>query len=158
MRNGGLIIFTTFFIALLLTVFPLPEPLRLFRPQWYTLVLIYWVLALPDRIGVGIAWGLGILVDVLTGTLLGQHALALSVIAYIALKQHQIIRLSPMWQQSLTILGLLLLEKLLDLWVNGALSRPTYDWRFWLSLIIGTLLWPWIYFILRDLRRRFQIR
>ncbi len=158
MRHGGLIIFFTFFVALLLTVFPLPEPLRLFRPQWYTLVLIYWVLALPDRIGVGIAWGLGILVDILTGTLLGQHALALSVIAFIALKQHQIIRLSPMWQQSLTILGLLLLEKLLDLWVIGALSRPTYDWKFWLSLLIGTLLWPWVYFILRDLRRRFQIR
>lgn len=158
MRSGGLIIFATFVAALLLTVFPLPELLRLLRPQWHTLVLIYWVLALPDRIGVGIAWGLGILVDVLTGTLLGQHALTLSLIAFITLKQHQTIRLSPMWQQSLTILGLLLLEKLLHLWVIGTLSRLTSDWRFWVSLLIGALLWPWIYLILRDLRRRFQVR
>ena len=158
MRNGGLIIFLSFVAALLLTVFPLPESLRLLRPQWYTLVLIYWVLALPHRIGVGIAWSLGILVDVLTGTLLGQHALTLSIIAFITLKQHQTIRLSTMWQQSLTILGLLLLEKLLHLWVIGAFSRITSDWRFWISLLIGALFWPWIYLILRDLRRKFQVR
>ncbi len=158
MRNGGLIIFVTFVAALLLTVFPLPESLSLLRPQWYTLVLIYWVLALPHRIGVGIAWSLGILVDVLTGTLLGQHALTLSIIAFVTLKQYQTIRLSPMWQQSLTILGLLLLEKLLHLWVIGAFSRITSDWRFWLSLLIGALFWPWIYLILRDLQRKFQVR
>lgn len=156
-RRGGLVILITFFVALLLTVLPLPEWARLYRPQWYTLALIYWTMATPQRVGVGVGWLIGITVDVTTGTLLGQHALALSIIAFITHKMHQRVRLFPIWQQSLTVLVLLLLEKLLELWVMGAVSQPVPTLMFWVPPLVGMLLWPWVFIILRDLRRKFQV-
>ena len=156
-RSGGIIILLRFLIALLLTIMPLPEWARLLRPQWYTLVLIYWTLALPQRVGVGIGWLVGITVDVMTGTLLGQHALPLALIAYITYETHQRVRLFPLWQQSLIVMALLLIEKLLSIWVMGTLSLPAPPLSFWAPPLIGMLLWPWIYIILRDVRRRFHV-
>ena len=156
-RSGGLVILITFIVSLMLTVLPLPEWARIFRPQWYTLVLIYWTMAAPQRVGVGYGWFTGIIVDVTTGTLLGQHALALSIIAFITHKMHQRLRLFPIWQQSLTVLVLLLVEKLLELWVMGAVSQPAPPLLFWAPPLVGMLLWPWIFVILRDMRRKFQV-
>ena len=156
-RRGGTIIFLSFLVAFLLMVLPLPEWARSFRPQWYTLVLIYWCMASPQRVGVGVGWLTGIIVDVLTGTLLGQHALSLSVIAFITQKLHQRLRLFPIWQQSLSILFLLLVEKLLELWVMGTVAQPVPPLLFWAPPVVGMLLWPWVLVILRDLRRKFQV-
>jgi len=114
-------------------------------------------MASPQRIGVGVGWLTGIMVDVLTGTLLGQHALSLSVIAFITQKVHQRLRLFPIWQQSLSILSLLLVEKLLELWVMGTVAQPVPPLLFWAPPVVGMLLWPWILVILRDLRRKFQV-
>jgi rod shape-determining protein MreD len=156
-RRGGFVILSTLLAAMVLAIMPLPEWAVPFRPQWYTLVLIYWALALPERVGVGIAWLVGILVDVMTGTLLGQHALALSLITFVTIKTHQRVRLFPLWQQSVTVLLLLSLEKLLSLWVIGAVGQPAPPPSFWAPPLVGMLLWPWVFIILRDLRRRFAV-
>ncbi len=156
-QRGGLVIFVSFVLALMLTILPLPEWVRFYRPQWYTLVLIYWAMAAPQRVGVGVGWAVGITVDVITGTLLGQHALALSLIAYITQKMHQRLRLFPIWQQSLTVLILLHIEKLFNMWIMGAISQPVPPLLFWAPPFVGMLLWPWIYIVLRDLRRKFQV-
>lgn len=156
-RRGGFVILGTLLAAMVLAIMPLPEWAAPFRPQWYTLVLIYWALALPERVGVGIAWLVGILVDVMTGTLLGQHALALSLITFVTIKTHQRVRLFPLWQQSVTVLLLLGLEKLLSLWVIGAVGQPAPPPSFWVTPLVGMLLWPWVFIILRDLRRRFAV-
>jgi len=156
-HRGGLVILFSFALAFMLTLLPLPDWAQQYRPQWYTLVLIYWTMATPQRVGVGVGWSTGIVVDVLTGTLLGQHALALSLIAFITHKMHQRIRLFPVWQQALTVLILLLIEKLLSLWVMGAISQPVPALSFWAPPLVGMLLWPWVFVVLRDLRRRFQV-
>ena len=119
--------------------------------------LIYWTLALPQRVGVTVGFSLGILLDALTGTLLGQHALSLSLIAYITLKTHQRVRLFPLWQQSVFVLGMLLLERVLSALAMGVAGRGVAGVEFWLATVVGALLWPWAYFILRDLRRRFRV-
>lgn len=156
-RRGTAVIVVTLLIAIVLAVMPLPEWARLYRPQWVTLVLIYWTLALPQRVGVTVGFSLGILLDALTGTLLGQHALSLSLIAYITLKTHQRVRLFPLWQQSVFVLGMLLLERLLTAVAMGVAGRGVAGVEFWLASVAGALLWPWAYFILRDLRRRFRV-
>lgn len=157
-RHGTTLILITLVVALLLTVIPLPEWARPFRPQWYTLTLIYWVMALPHRVGVGSGWLLGIVVDLLTESLLGLHGLSLSVIAFIVLKLHQQIRVYPLWQQSLLVLMLLFLEHLLGYWITGYTGQPLPSLTYWSAPVFGMLLWPWIYVILRDVRRRFHIR
>jgi rod shape-determining protein MreD len=141
----------------MLSVMPIPVWAQDFRPQWVTLVLIYWCLAIPQRVNVGSGWTLGIVQDVLSGTLLGQHALGLSIVAFVTVKLHLRIRIFPLWQQSLTVLVLLLLERLLELWVMGATGQPTPTLRYWIPAIVGMLLWSWIYIVLRDVRRRFQV-
>ena len=156
-HHGGAVIALTFVAAMILTIMPLPEDLRVFRPDWTLLVLVYWALALPLRIGVGIGWLVGIFQDVLTGSLLGQHALSYSIVAYLTLKLHQRIRLYPLWQQALSVLVLLTLGQLLILWVNGMIGRPITSWLYWSPSVFGAAVWPVVYVILRSLRRQFRV-
>lgn len=154
---GRLVIVTTLCVAMLLMILPMPEWARPFRPQWVTLVLVYWAIALPHRIGVGSGFIAGIVLDVLTGTLLGQHALGLSIVTFIAIQLHQRIRIFPFWQQSLGILVLLLIEHLLALWILGATRGVTPGLAYWAVPFIGALLWPWIFVTLRKIRRHFKL-
>lgn len=155
-KGTGVIAFT-FCIALLMAIMPLPEWARPFRPQWVSLTLIYWCIALPHRVGVGTGFVVGIVMDVLTGTLMGQHALGLSLIAFLAVQTHARVRVFPLWQQSVAILLLLVLEHLLSLWVMGASGKTPPGLVYWVIPLIGALLWPWVFVTLRDIRRRFKI-
>jgi rod shape-determining protein MreD len=155
--NGRTVILVTLCVAMLLMILPMPEWARPFRPQWVTLVLLYWSIALPHRIGVGSGFMVGIVLDVLTGTLLGQHALGLSIVTFIAIQLHQRIRVFPFWQQSLGILVLLVIEHLLALWVMGATRGVTPGLIYWAVPLIGALLWPWIFVTLRKIRRQFKV-
>ena len=156
--RGSLVIVATFVVALLLTILPLPEWMVKFRPEWVALILIYWCMALPQRVGIISGFVLGLLLDTLQGAVLGQHALALVVIAYLTNRVHQQVRVYPMWQQALSVMGLLLLYQLLLLWVNGITGIKSQVWLYWLPTLSSTLLWPWLYLILRDIRRNFGVK
>ncbi len=155
--GGGVIVFT-FIVALLLTIVPLPDWARYARPDWVGLVLIYWCMAVPDRVGVSTGWFVGLLVDLVTGTVLGQHALSLTVVAYLTLRLHQRIRLFPIMQQAFTVMVLLILHQLLALWISRIIGRPDVPWYFWAPSLLGLLLWPVVYFLLRGLRHQFRVR
>ncbi|HOP16194.1 MAG: rod shape-determining protein MreD [Gammaproteobacteria bacterium] len=155
--GGRLVIIVTLCIAMLLTILPMPDWARPFRPQWVTLVMLYWAIALPHRVGVGSGFVAGIMLDVLTGTLLGQHALGLSVVTFVAIQLHQRIRVFPFWQQSLGILILLVIEHLLALWVTGATRGTSPGLIYWSVPLIGALLWPWVFVTLRKVRRHFKV-
>lgn len=154
-RHGAWVIVMSFVAALALTILPLPVRVDVYRPEWVALVLIYWCLALPERVGIGIAWGMGLLLDVIKGALLGQHALSLAVVAYIALKLHRRIRVFPIWQQALSVLLLVALQQMLVLWIKGISGQPPWSWTYWLPSLISMLLWPWVFFALRELRWRY---
>jgi rod shape-determining protein MreD len=156
-HHGGGVILFTFLVALILTIMPLPDWIRYLRPDWVGLVLIYWCLALPERVGVFTGWIMGLLVDLLTGTLFGQHALSLTVIAYLTLKFHQRVRLFPVWQQAFIVLVLLVLHQLLALWISRIIGRPGVPLYFWLPSVLGMLIWPFIHGMLRGLRRGFRV-
>lgn len=156
-HHGGWIIFFSFIAALMLTAMPLPEWATNWRPAWVAMVLIYWCMALPDRIGIGVGWSMGLLLDVLQGTLLGQNALGLAVLAYFILKSHQRIRMFPLTQQALLICLLMLLYLFLSLWVRGIMGIPPQSWTYWMPAITSTLLWPWLFIILRDIRRKYYV-
>lgn len=157
-HHGGWIIIASFIIALMLTMMPLPDWAELLRPEWVTLVLIYWCMALPERIGVGIAWIVGLFLDVLHGAVIGQYAMALVVVALLTLKFHQRIRLYPIWQQALLVMIFILLQQLLVLWVKGIIGQSPGTWLYWLPSLTSMLFWPWIFLLLRDLRRHFSVR
>ncbi|WP_232210492.1 rod shape-determining protein MreD [Nitrococcus mobilis] len=144
--------------GLVLTVLPLPMWAKPLRPEWTALILIYWCMALPQRVGVTVAWTVGLLQDVLQGFLLGAHALAFSVAAFLTLKLHRQIRVFPLWQQALSTLLLLLVIRLILLWTRGLIGHPGVDWQYWLPALTGAALWPPLFLGLRAVRRRFQVR
>jgi rod shape-determining protein MreD len=102
-RNGW-VIWLTFIVGLLLCVSPMPQFMEVLRPLWLALLLAYWTLSVPHKVGMTTAWILGLAQDVLFGTLLGQNALILSLITFLILSLAQRMRIFPMWQQSLVIL------------------------------------------------------
>jgi len=156
-HNSGWIIPASFAAAFMLTAMPLPEWAVNWRPAWIAMVLIYWCMALPARVGIGIAWVLGMLLDVQQGTVLGQNALGFAVIAYITLQFHQRIRVFPLTQQAIVVCSYLLLFEFLTLWIRGMMGVPPQSWTFWMPAFTSMLLWPWLFIILRDLRRKYQV-
>lgn len=156
-RRGTRVILITLVIALFLTILPIPQWAETYRPQWVAMTLIYWALALPARVGVFWAWGAGLVLDVASATVLGQHALSLSVSVYLAVELHARIRVFPPLQQAVSVWVLLLVERLLSLWVIGATGQPTPTLWYWMPTFTGMLLWPWFFILFRDLRRRFAV-
>jgi rod shape-determining protein MreD len=147
----------TVIVAFMLAIIPLPDWAVEFRPDWVTLVLIYWAMSAPSRVGVNVAWFAGLLLDVSYGTLMGQHAIGLVLVIYIIHLQHQRLRVASLLQQAIVIFFLLLLKQLLTLWVDGMLGRAPSSWLYFMPTITSTFLWPWTYLILRDLQRKFDI-
>ncbi len=156
-HNGGWVILASFIIALLLTTIPLPGWLNDWRPAWVAMMLIYWCIVLPERVGIGIAWLLGLMLDVHTGALLGQNALGLSVIAYLTLRLHKQIRIFPPLQQSMLICLYLLLFQFLTLWIRGIIGVPPQHWTFWAPVVSSMLLWPVFFIIMRATRRKYNV-
>ncbi len=158
LQRGGWVIFVSVLVAYMLTIVPLPEWARLARPEWAALVLIYWCMAVPHRVGVVIGWLVGLGQDAVQATLLGQHALAYALVAYLVLRLHQRIRVYPLPQQALIVLVLLLLSNLVQAWISGLANQPVPGAAYWLPPLIGTLLWPWVFVIMRGVRRRFSVQ
>jgi rod shape-determining protein MreD len=152
--RSRLALFASFAVAILLSVMPGPGWAEPFRPDWVGLVLIYWCMATPQRVGVGTGWLLGFVQDVLFGSLLGSHAIAKALIAFITLKLHLQLRMFPRWQQAVAVLILLVLSQLLVLWIRGLSGHAPETLIYWTPSVVGMLVWPWLFVILRDVRRR----
>ena len=121
--------------------------MEILRPLWLALLLAFWALALPHKVGMVTAWCLGLMEDVLYGTLLGQNALILA----------QRLRTFPMWQQSLVILVIFGLAQLAQLWLSALTGNRQPTLALVLPALVSALLWPWVSYGLRGLRRRFKI-
>ena len=155
MNSNTRIAVLTIISAFMLSMMPLPDWAQAFRPDWVTLVLIYWTMALPASIGVTIAWCVGLMLDVSHGALLGQHALGLVLVIYIIHSQHQRLRVASLVQQAILILFLLLMKQAIVLWVSGIMGHAPDSWMYFMPSLSSAILWPWVYIILRDLRRKF---
>ena len=156
-QQGRWVIGATFVIALLLTALPMPDAAANWRPAWVALVLIYWCMAAPERVGIAVGWVAGLLLDVMTGTLLGQHALGLSVVTYVAHHAHRRVRVLPLWRQGITIFALVFLYQGLVLWSNGIRGLPVTGTAYLTSPLVSMMLWPWIFVVLRVIRRRYAV-
>lgn len=155
--RGRLILVATFAAAIVMNILPGPSWAEPFLPDWVALTLIYWCMAVPHRVSVGVGWTLGIILDVLYGSLLGQHALAKSVIAYVTVRLHPQLRMFPRWQQAVSVLVLLVINQLLVIWIRGATGQSPGTVAYWTPSVVGMLAWPWLFVVLRDLRRRWHV-
>ena len=153
-----LVIYLSLLVALVLMILPLPEWVQIYRPNWIALTLIYWSMALPKQVGLWFAFFTGIILDTSLGTLLGQHTLPLIIIIYINLNLYLRIRVLALAQQAMYIFALLLIDQVIVAWVEGILGRPTPVLTFFAAPFIGMLIWPWVFVVLRDIRRKALMR
>ncbi len=155
--SGSLVIILSFFMALTVAIVPLPDWAVNLRPEAVTMMLIYWCLALPERVGVGIGWLVGLFMDVAKGALLGQYALSLTIVAWLTLKLHQRIRVFPPWQQALSVLILVGLGQIVILWVKGIIGQSPQSWTYWLPAVTSSILWPWFFPLMRRVRHYYKV-
>lgn len=148
----------TLAVALLLMLVPLPGVLAPFKPYWPALVLLYWTLEAEDRVSLGLAFSIGLGADLLNGVVLGEQALRLCALVFIALRFRSRLRFFPMWQQSLAVLALLLNDRFLLLVVRmlAGSSLPPVSW--WVAPFVGTMMWPFLFLLLDDLRARLRVQ
>jgi rod shape-determining protein MreD len=127
------------------------------RPYWVALIVIYWNLE-GDRLRhLGQGFLLGLLLDILTGTLLGQHALGLVILIFLLERFRARIRFFPPWQQASAVLVLLLNDRVIHLWIIALQGNAWPSWSWWLSPFIGVLFWPWMFLLLDALRRQARV-
>jgi len=140
--NLFIILFISTFIAAVLTIVKLPTWLFYFRPDWLALVAVYWVLAMPERLGVIYGFILGLILDLLLFKLFGLNALGFAALAFIVSHYHQQLRIFGLWQQALLVAIIIGVMKLLE-----------FTWFYWYSLVGDVVVWPFIYILSRDVRR-----
>jgi rod shape-determining protein MreD len=148
----------TLIIAMLLTIAPWSDQMELFNPDWILLTLMYWSVALPERVGIFYAWTTGLFTDVLTGQLFGQHALTYSIVIYACLKLHKRLRQYPLVQQAAFIFACLLFSQLLFFFLRNLHHPIDITSNFWLPILTGTIFWPVIYKVLHAVRSIKQIK
>jgi rod shape-determining protein MreD len=140
----------TLLVAFILTLLPMPHWAVWLSPAWVLMILAYWTIAVPERVNIGIAWLLGIFLDILQGTLLGEHALALTLVIYLISRMVNQLRMYPLWQQSLTICLFVLLYQFVLFCIQGFLGALPMSWLYWMCPFTSLLLWPWVCSILRE--------
>ena len=142
----------TFLAALILMLIPLPDWAGPWRPDWLAITLIYWAIAWPEHMGIGIAWILGLLVDVVFGALLGQYALGFAILTFIAIRFHTRARNYPIHQQAVFV-GITLLPYMsVLLWIQGIQGENLESWLYWAPVLTSMLMWPIVYKVLRAIR------
>ena len=158
-RIGTLWFAGSLIFALLSMLVPLPGALQPFKPYWPALFLLYWTLEAGDqRVSLGLAFCVGLCADLLDGVLLGEQAMRLCALVFIALRFRSRLRFFPMWQQTLAVLALLLNDRVVLLIVRtfAGESLPPPVW--WFSPFVGAALWPFLFLLMDDLRLRFRLQ
>ena len=154
--NSFLVILISFFISIALTISTFP--LGSFSPDWIHLFLIYWILATPKSVGLVVSWMIGLTADVVVGSTLGANALVYVLISYIILKTYKTIRYLTVFQQGIIVLFLLIFKYTILLWIDKLLTIGNYGLSVYWIPLVSAIIWPIIFFSLRSIRRRYNIK
>lgn len=136
------LVLVSFTLAFILLMFPVPSALRWAKPDFVLLVMIYWLMRTPESFGIVSAWVLGLILDGISGNLLGQHALSFSCIAYFLLLLRQHVRMLDPLRQALLVFLLLVLDAIVADWINMVARGGDYHFLLLMSAVTGALLWP----------------
>ena len=132
----------TVIAGLILTVLPLPAWLDVLRPAFLVLTVLYWSVNSPRTGGIALGFFCGFALDVFQGPVLGQHALALSLVTYIAVREHQRIRTKPALQQAMIVFGALAVYEFVVFAIDGWTGHPITTPLRWVHTVTGALIWP----------------
>src|SRR5579862_5207952 len=136
----GRMLFTAL-IGLILTVLPMPAWLNLVRPAFLVLTVLFWSISAPRAGGIALGFFAGLMLDVFQGPVLGEHALALCLVTYIVIREHQKIRSKPAFQQSLIVVAALITYEFILFAIDGWSGHPLTNPLRWTHTVSGAVLW-----------------
>lgn len=134
----------TFLGAILLSMIPLPYQLKWLMPNWPILVLIYWIIFVPELIGLFFTFTLGIIIDLLMGNLLGLTSICFMPVAFFADRICYRFRAFNISQQFLVIIVLVSVNHLIRLWLQLYINCPTNNINYWLTIPSSIVAWPFV--------------
>jgi rod shape-determining protein MreD len=149
---SNLFIATSLLAALLLNWLPWQGVWLALRPDFVALAVLYWCIHKPYRVGIGLAWAVGILADVANASLFGQHALAYSVLAFGGIVLHRRVQMFDLRQQTLQVFPVLLLTYAVYAAVHWQL-HGYIAWAYFAGSVVSALLWAPMTMLLQALRR-----
>jgi rod shape-determining protein MreD len=159
--QGGWLILLTLVVAMVLAVVHLPETLPQWmgwlRPAWVALVIFYWVMELPHRMGLIAAWVLGAFVDVLQAEPLGLNGVILAGITYVAWRFYERLRMYSIAQQCAVVFLLVAAAEAFRALVLDLVAGGGWNWGVFGPAALSMLLWPLVALILRRLRLQFRV-
>jgi len=123
-------------------------------PDFVALVLVFWSIHQPRKVGIGMAFFMGLLMDVHDATLLGENALAYTLLSYFAIMIHRRVLWFPTGTQALHVLPLLLLAQTVQLLIRLVVSGKFPGWFFYAEAFVAAALWPAATWILLAPQRR----
>lgn len=143
-----------FIAALVMELAPWPTGFQAFKPSWLILVLTYWALAIPNKVSIGMAFLLGVIWDLVLGSTLGVHALVLSVAFYFIAKNYLVLRNLSLWFQSLLVIIFVFAIRFAIFLVELFLHSAVFNWQEIFGAIASGILWPWVFLLMRKMRRQ----
>lgn len=146
------LIVASLIVALLVAVIPIASRFALIRPELVCLIVIYWVMAAPQRVGVVYAWTIGLFQDVVEGSVWGGHAMALSIVAFVCLVSYQRIRNYAIWQQTLWVFVFVGAHQVIVNWIQGIAGYHSSVHILLIPSVITALCWPIVYLGLQRMR------
>lgn len=159
--NGGWVILLSLVIAMIFAVFRLPdgspEWLGILRPGWVLLVLFFWVMELPQRIGLVSAWIIGLLMDGLLGQPLGLNGFLFAGFTYVTWRFFERLRMYSVIQQCGVLMCLVMLAELIRAWVMNLVHDQPISPALLGTVFMSALLWPFIYLLLMRIRTHLRV-
>lgn len=149
---NSLFITVSLLIAFLLNLLPWGHWVGI--PDFVALVLVFWSIHQPRKVGIGIAFMMGLLMDVHDATLLGQNALSYTLLSYFAIMIHRRVLWFKVWTQAAHVLPLLMLMQTVQLVVRVMVSGMFPGWLYFMESVLAALLWPVVTMILLAPQRR----
>ena len=139
----------TLIAALMVNLLPWSGPWLVAKPDFVALIVLYWCIQQPRKLGFAAAWLMGLIMDVAVGSLLGQHALAYSVLAFAGIVLHRRVLMFTMKNQILHVIPILLLNDLIVLVIRKLAGADFPGFGYFVGSLIAGALWPVMCFLLK---------
>ncbi len=136
-------------IAFALTILPVSEEWILFRPEWLALTFIHWGLVSPSKSSLVFAWFVGLLIDSVYGTIMGQHALGFTIVLFLTLRMRSRLLVDSYFQQLFLLFLVLGTYLLINLWILGITGNTPAGWGYWYTVFSSLLFWPLYHYYMR---------
>jgi rod shape-determining protein MreD len=123
-------------------------------PDFVALVLIFWSIHQPRKVGIGVAFLMGLLMDVHDASLLGENALAYTLLSYFSIMIHRRVLWFPQWTQALHVLPLLIIMQVVQMVIHYIVSAKLPGWFYFAESLVSAALWPLANWLLLAPQRR----